>query len=1366
MAALVWLQVGQVTYSAASVSPNGLSQPDNVACRPHGGQPDRLRVEWKDTNENSADYNVYRKAVNGNSWGDPIATLTEPDSNDRWRWVDENAGDNLYHYRVTATDGNDETTPGANQTCREPLFLDSAEGNYRIFYRLEECPDYDGKSACTEDINVDGKNKHAQQVLETSEAYRAELMNNMGFNDPSFFNGEKPFPLDFFPCNNGCANGDGIQYPPANYEGADYDPDTGSGKDYEIFVAGHEIFHKTQGSHGGGGADPYYKWLIEGQARSTEDKMCIFDTQAQCDIWDEEVAQYYLGQVNAYLGKPEMSLLEHSYNAALFWTYVVEQFADTITTEPRYGMDVLLDYWQQNEENITNDDAKDGIDTLNDTLANKIGTTRRFKDIFKDFAVANYAKDLITNPNSANLKKYNYIDEENCPTCSYNKVKLSESDTLEEGETLFGTRSVDAWGARYFEIDLDPALPAVHIEVEPLAATPHSLYYHLLAIKNGAIVEQWSEEGKNFELNVFNINPVYDRLVLIVVGLEQNVNFNYAFNLTDGLFILTPNKQFPEQAGEAASPKKVMLQLEVIGADQTPLAGIDTSHFTVTVGSNVVNPPINPGDNPIVASSYIAGKYWLVLRAPDNPGCTVCDLKIEYGPYSDTEEDAIIYGAQPSIDNMIIIDRSGSMEGAKIEAAQGASVLYVDSYDTGDRIGVISYNDQPNNEFNLTGWNDTTREQAKDAIENLAAPAGATAIGAALREGMNQLIGQDSPNPAWAMVLLSDGKDTVEESDDHIPQFVSEYKSRKDSGAQVPVLHVVAIGDDADGVALEQVTNVSNGLFQWLPESDNQLARRAGGNTTHFPLDLSEIYRVFAETLTGEQQIYATQDVIDNAESKTHTFTVDGGASQLIISLPFVYTDFGIPININILRPDNSEVGPPTLGDSHHFVWRIPAPQAGEWQVVVSPIIPGTAPRLPNTMGESQTDFLVEASLISDLTMEVFLGLSVEERLAGKPMPLLVSLSDTGEVTGATVNATIPRTGESLTLFDDGQHGDGAANDGFYGGLIKQTHQAGGYSVIIDASGTSQLLGAFDRRARISFFMNTAADEDNDGLPDWWEGECMDPTQADRAEDPDQDGLNNAGEFANQTDPCDPDTDDGGEGDGSEVERQNDPLIPTDDLNRPPKLKAWAGSGQVNLYLSTSAGEASRNLTIYRATSLTAAFVMVTSDVSDSTWIDTDVSNGTQYCYQATATGAATSGPSNVSCATPNLDPHPPHGVVSLPIQISQPTAPTIMLELDAEDNPETEEHPPFDGELFDPQAEPSGVTEMQISNRADFEDVEWEPYTSSKEWGLAPNADNHATVFVRYRDAAGNVSDTVSLTVQVHSTGGNMNIYLPILQK
>jgi hypothetical protein len=1376
---LFWIIGGQsVALRAAQgaenapAAPLALNPPTNIACIPSAGKIDQVRIDWKDTNDGAADYNVYRKEVGDDDWGDPLATVTDPDSKGRWRYVDANASNSvIYHYQVTAVDAEEETTAGVNETCREPIYLDSDEGNYRIFYRLSECPTFDGKQVCTQNVNVDGKNKHASEVLATSEDYRSEFL-DVGFNDPATFNGAKPFPLDFFPCNNGCANSDGVTYPPANFEGPDYDPATGAGEDYEVFIAGHEIFHKVQGAHSGTGPDPFDKWILEGQARIVEDKICIFGSQTQCNIWDTVPKKYYFGDgVQDYLGEPEQPLLEASYRGGLFWLYVTEQFAG-VTSEPAYGVDVLLKYWQQNHENAEADNAKDGIDTLNDTLENKLNSSRRFKDIFQDFAVANYAKDYIDNPAPAAFAKYNYRDDEECAACDWGPVKRTVSQPLQPDQPIFGATGMGAWGARYFEVDPSPTVSTVNIEVNPFSESSQ-LYYHVLAIDNGAIVKQWSDTGSAYNLSVPN-NPAYDRIVLIVASMDYAVNFDYGFNLTDGLYILSPNVQFPALAGEQTSPKKFIVQLKVLDEQNKPVAGIDTNEFTVTVGSKVVNPPANPGDEAIVASTYSGNAYWLVIRAPSDPGCTTCALKIDYTSYSDTEADAVIYGPQPDVDNMIIIDRSGSMEGDKFTSAQGAAKLYVDSYSSGDRIGVVSFADTPKSEFSLKGWSNTTRQQAQDAIDDIDAPNGATAIGAALREGMKQLVAQASPNPAWAMVLLSDGADTVEDTKQHIPEFLKEYNARRDDGDQVPVINVVAVGDDADGVALEKVTLAANGQFQWLPENDVLAANADAPNASLFPLNLAEIYRVFAESVTQEQQIYAKQDVISDARTKTHTIKVDGGASQLVIVLEYIYTEFGIPITVKIRRPNNSEVGPPTLNSDNHFFWRIPAPQAGNWKVEVSPIIPGVAAvsadstaTAPAELAASKTDFLLEAALISDLTMQGFLGLPPEERIVGKPMPLLVLLIDVGPITGATVKATVERTGETVMLLDDGQHGDGAANDGFYGGLIKQTQQAGGYSVVIDADGTSQLAGAFVRRARLSFFMAKDGDDDNDKFPNWWENEhpCMDPAKADRAEDYDKDGLINADEFVRQTDPCDPDTDDGGEGDGSEVTRGNDPLMPGDDFTRPPRIKAWPGVGKVTLRLS--APTASPRLAIYRAPSALGPFTLVVSNVISNTYMDTGLTNGVFYCYRATAQGRAVSAPSNVSCATPKRDPHPPHGFVAPNRFLVGPAPRTLMLRLDATDNPYTEEHPAFDGLFLAPGAEQTGVVQMILSERADFAGAEWEPYMESKPWTFTPDASGHDAVYVRFLDGAGNVSETAALSLQIDpNSQPGLAVYLPLISR
>jgi hypothetical protein len=64
-----------------------------------------------------------------------------------------------------------------------------------------------------------------------------------------------------------------------------------------------------------------------------------------------------------------------------------------------------------------------------------------------------------------------------------------------------------------------------------------------------------------------------------------------------------------------------------------------------------------------------------------------------------------------------------------------------------------------------------------------------------------------------------------------------------------------------------------------------------------------------------------------------------------------------------------------------------------------------------------------------------------------------------------------------------------------------------------------------------------------------------------------------------------------------------------------------------------------------------------------------------------------------------------------------------------------------------------SGVGSMMISNRADFVGASWQAYAMSAAWTL----DVNNTVYVRFRDNAGNVSQT-------YSAQGQSNLFLPLV--
>lgn len=1079
-------------------------------------------------------------------------------------------------------------------------------------------------------------------------------------------------------------------------------------------VSAHELLHVVQ-CHSYGGTNPPWTamiWVIEGQARMMQDKVSL-------DIDHNNVDHYnYYDECAYYLAHPDKTLTsEHTYSACLFWNYLTEQYGGNTAyfqNEPQLGVDIIAEFWNQ----ASAVSGVDGIDTINAAL-NAFGHTARFEDVFRDFIAANYAKDLTgTVP-----AKYQYVDETQPPghydcdnTAATPAVPLAEDRALGSSETYSSSDTVKRWAAKYYRIR--PSTDAVAVNVQFTQTTNNILSYHMLLIDGGDLVQEYRLKAKNFAKSVVNLD--YDEIVLIVGGLENAAanpaSYDYTFS-TGTASDLSLNIESPlgtpaaarARVGSHLDPEKFLSLIEVLFGG-SPVAGFEKTDFSAKVGTQTAT---------IDTSGYVLGLYFLLIDAPDQEAADLYDLQVGLDPISvtgveDVEADAVEYNGLAA-DNVLVIDKSGSMKWppttppysyAKISAAKLAGKLYVDSFLDVDKIGVTAFNETAWLLMNLQDITGAARTTAKNEIDDIEAM-GWTSIGDGLLMAQNQLYTLGDTGHSWIILLLSDGQENE-------PPWVSNVlPSILGNGTTV---HTVAIGQDANQTLLSGLASDTGGTFHFAAEP-------ASGD---LPNDLADIYRYIAEDVDNQKRIFAFRGSGGFWDQK---IPVDKEAREAVFVYSFNASHPIDPKICSLYDPNDIEVSPTfadctstPAGFMGYILWRVDNPEAGDWRIIGE--------------GPSQNSFLIEAAIRHKLTMKLYFPRGEWARKAqtviGEPVPILVTLAQKGPVTGANVltSITTPRGVEQpsetheVTLYDDGEHGDGAADDGVYGNFYTRTSRSGTYVVNAVATGSTNTTGSFRREAKGAFYVLTDLDSDKDGLPDTWERlhslDPNDPTGDNGAEgDPDHDGLSNIEEYRNGTDPMDSDTDRGGESDGSEVGAGRDPLNPEDDAIIPPTTIFVVPGNMLNtIYFSLT--QQYESILIYRSVHETITYEAIARiPPGEGVYVDNDVENGQTYYYKVFAANkeGATSGLTPSASGTPGEDTEPPEGFLIINYGAELTYTQGVKLTLVASED----------------------TVEMMVSNDPAFEGVEWEPYATEKEWTLREKG-GVQTVWALFRDRAGNV--------------------------
>jgi hypothetical protein len=448
------------------------------------------------------------------------------------------------------------------------------------------------------------------------------------------------------------------------------------------------------------------------------------------------------------------------------------------------------------------------------------------------------------------------------------------------------------------------------------------------------------------------------------------------------------------------------------------------------------------------------------------------------------------------LSTMMVVDRSGSMDGAagavrKIEAARDAGVLYTEIIrDAWDWMGITRYNQSSATPVALgaVSGNRAALVSLLNDIGGALLPDGTTGIGGAIERASGEFAGSPAAN-AQAMILLTDGKEN------EIP-WIAEVMP--DVRAAYPNLHIFAVGiGDPVETAPFAIEGVELSKLQAIAEDTDALFRvvRAIEGDDRYALE-AFYFKAFAKA-AGRQlaldpmyTVPLTSALVPVAS--VEIVTCDRDADFLVLSELFRVPELADRL---ALRDPTGQIITPaaTVGGiavhvkagAYWRLLRVKFPErsrsntyAGTWTLLFQGLRAETTTlggRLAAMQAAKQFQVALLAGVGSDYRLQA--QVTPGEVLVGQPLHVSARTTEAWWPRPAdSVTATITTPGGShatVSLFDDGLHGDGAAGDATFGadftGAVK-----GYYEIVVRSRGTTERGENVVREAQLSKYVGRA----------------------------------------------------------------------------------------------------------------------------------------------------------------------------------------------------------------------------------------------------------------------------------------------------
>ena len=209
-----------------------------------------------------------------------------------------------------------------------------------------------------------------------------------------------------------------------------------------------------------------------------------------------------------------------------------------------------------------------------------------------------------------------------------------------------------------------------------------------------------------------------------------------------------------------------MKQLATIGVVVILLLGAALYYSNTNKGQVTPQPPVvvvpdTPPptvDGTPVTHGAVAGT--LSLRAATSNGYLLANNSREIFGAIDINAIEHSGAKRPPLNIAVVIDRSGSMAGQKIESAKLAARRLVNVLDDQDRISIVSYGSDVSVDFRSDNLNAANRMRLFQAINNIGV-GGGTNLSGGFQEGYSQVNRWKKDDTINRVILMSDGHANV-----------------------------------------------------------------------------------------------------------------------------------------------------------------------------------------------------------------------------------------------------------------------------------------------------------------------------------------------------------------------------------------------------------------------------------------------------------------------------------------------------------------------------------------------------------------------------------------------------------------------------